>query len=430
MMRAWRLALAALPLLALLSCTSGEDRVAGGGGVDVEGFTVEGTALSADGSPIPAAKVRLRPWDFRNGGGAGPAGVAGTETDALGRFRFPGVDSGRYAMEVDAGAAGAAALAIDMDGIRKRLSLEARVSPRGALTGFVRDDSGRAVPGASIALLGLDRAAAADSVGAFRMDSIPAGAYTVHVRPPGPPWSAADIPLVIIRSDAPSYLEALLPAAVPGLMAHWRFDEGRGSVAADALGSEARAVLKGSAGFTAGRTPGDGSALSLAKEGDYAFVPKTKSKALDLPAGAAFSLAAWIRIDSAGAGAGRARRVADSRASYQPAGWSLGLDEGGSAEFLFQAAGDMSVVRLSGGPALDDGAWHHLAAGRSGTRWFLYVDGALAQAAEGPDGALTAGNAVWFGCREGKADFLPGLIDDVRLYARGLDSSEARSLAR
>jgi hypothetical protein len=106
------------------------------------------------------------------------------------------------------------------------------------------------------------------------------------------------------------------------------------------------------------------------------------------------------------------------------------MDAGGGAEFLFQTEGQAEVARLGGGPALDDGAWHHLAAGRAGTRWFLYVDGSLIGQVAGPDGILTRANAIWFGSREGNSDFLTGLIDDVRLYARGLDSAEALSLAR
>ena len=420
--------MAILSLLAFLSgCFRGEDRVAGGGGVDVEGFTVEGTALRPDGSPIAAAQVRLRPWDFRKGKGAPKRAIdhGDAATDSLGRFRFADVDTGRYALEVDAGAEGATTLEIEVDGSRRVTTIEARVSPRGVLAGTVRDDSGRAIPGAIIGLLGLDRNAASDSAGAFRLDAIPAGTYTAHVQPPGPPWSAVDIPMVVIRSDTPAVLDAVLPAAVPGLMAHWRFDEGKGAVAADALGSDARAILRGSAAFTSGR---DGMALSLAKSGDYAFVPKTKSSGLDLPAGSAFTVTAWVR--TAPGSAGSVRRIADAHASYDPSGWSLGLDAGGGAEFYFQAAGQADTSRLAGGPSLDDGAWHHLAAGRSGTRWFIYVDGLLIQTAPGPDGPITRANAVWFGCREGKADFLAGTIDDVRLYARGLDSAEALSLAR
>jgi hypothetical protein len=429
-----RIRLRILPaLLALIAALAGcrdAERVAGGGGVDVEGITVEGTAMRPDGSPIPSAQVRLRAWDFHRAKAAPKLALYGGDaaTDSLGRFRFDDVDTGRYALEVDAGPEGSTVLEIEVDGSLPVLRLEARVQPAGSLSGTVRDDSGRALAGAVVGLLGLDRSAFTDSAGAYRLGALPAGTYTVHVQPPGPAWSAREIPQVSIGATRPDSLDIVLPAAVPGLFAQWRFDEGKGGLAADALGSEARTVLHGPAGWGEGH---DGPCLSLPDTvAAYAFVPKTKSSALDIGAGVDFTISLWYRSATAGAGSGRTRRLADARADYAPNGWSLGLTPEGGMELLFQALGESAPHRLAAGTALDDGAWHHVAAGRIGSRWFLYLDGIAAAASDGPDAALTHGNAVWFGAREGKADHFPGLLDDIRLYARGLSAAEIAALPR
>ncbi len=420
----------AMLLAAMLAgCGFGDDRLAGGGGVDVEGITVEGTAIRPDHSPISAALVRLRPWDFQHAPGAPKRAIdhGDTRTDSLGRFRFTDVDTGRYAVEVDAGAEGATALEIDADGSQRVLTLQALIQPRGILQGTVRDDSGRAIAGAVVGMLGLDREALSDSIGGFNLDGLPPGIYTVRVKPPLPAWSAVEIPLIEIRAGALTTIAAVLPASVPGLFAHWRFDEGKGNVAADAQGSPARAVLHAGAAWGPGH---DSMGLALPAGGaGYAFVPKTKSASLEIKAGADFTLAAWIKTVVAGSGAGAARRIADCRTDYAPTGYSLGLTAEGGAEFLFQAVGAKAPERLAGGAGLDDGAWHHLAAGRSGTTWFLYVDGVPAGSVAGPDAAMTQENAFYFGSHQGVSDFFPGSLDDVRLYAHGLNAAEAKALA-
>ena len=415
--------------LMLAGCRLGEERVAGGGGVDVEGITVEGTTLRADRTPIPSALVRLRPWDFQRGPAAPKRAIdhADARTDSLGRFRFTDVDTGRYAVEVDAGAEGATVLEIEADGSRRVLTLQAVIQARGILQGTVRDDSGRGIAGAVVGILGLEREAVSDSAGAYTLADLPPGSYTVRIKPPGPAWSAVEIPLIEVRGGAAAMLDAVLPAAVPGLFAYWRFDEGKGDVAADALGSPARAVLRGTSAWAAGR---DSLALSLPPAGQaFAFVPKTKSASLDIKTGADFTVAAWFRSAGAGAGTGATRRIVDTRTSYETHGYSLGLDAAGGAELVFLPTGAVDSTRIGAAGLLDDGQWHHLAAGRSGTRWFMYVDGNLAGETQGSADAVTATNALYFGSTEGKSRFFTGLIDDVRLYAHGLNSSEAKALA-
>lgn len=374
--------------------------------------------MREDRTPVAAAHVRLRTWDFNDGAAPKRAATAidlgDTRTDSFGRFRFRDVETGRYAVEVDAGGDGSALLEIDADGTQRVLTLQAMVQPKGALAGAVRDAAGSPILGAAIGLLGLDRKALTDSAGRFILAGLPTGTYTVRIEPPSEIWSPIELTQVRIIGGAGSSLDSLvLPIAVAGNLAHWRFDEGAGTVSADALGSEARAILKGGAAWSAGRI---GFALSLSPQSNpYAFIPRTRSAALELKAGMDFTISAWIKTAAPGSGAGASRRVADTRTGYAPNGYALGVAPDGVAELLFRALGDTVTHRIVGGTGMDDGAWHHLAAGRSGTRWFLYADGVLLAESAGTAEALTWENPLYFGSREGLSDFFPGLIDDVRL---------------
>jgi hypothetical protein len=427
--RVWTALTGLFLILSVLIGCEGEGRVAGGGGVDVEGITVEGTAMRADKTPVAGARVRLRAWDFQHSAAAPKAALEGgdTRTDSLGRFRFQDVDSGRYALEVDAGKDGSAVLEIEADGSQRTLTLEAFVQPQGSLAGSVRDSAGNPIAGVRVGLLGLDRETVTDTSGSFVMAGLPAGVYTLRLQPPTQDWSALELP-VEVRGDGRTGLDpVILPASSPDILARWRFDEGSGSVAAEAQGSPARAILRSGAGWAQAL---DGTGLSLpAGSGGYAFVPKTKSSPLDLDSGADFTLSVWIRTASAGAGAGGPRRVLDARADYAPEGYALGLSADGTCEFLIRPIGSAAEWRLAGGTALDDGAWHALIATRSGTRYALYVDGKPTAEAEGPAGALTRDNALYFGIHEGKTFGFAGLLDDVRILKRALSAEEAAALS-
>lgn len=424
-----------LPILllagCLAGCLTGGDRLAGGGGVDVEGISVEGTAMLADHKPAIAALISIRTWDYLKAGGAPKTAIdkADTRTDSSGRFRVDGLDTGRYAVEVDAGKDGATLLEIDADGSQRVLKVEAVIQATGVLSGTVRADGGQFLYGAEITVLGVDRRTRTDSSGAFTFTGLPPGTYIVRITPPIGTLSTLEIPEVTVSAGGTMVLDSVqLTASVPGVFAQWRFDEAKGGVAGEAGGSEARAILKNAASWGAGK---QGEALLL-KDSGYAFVPKTKSSSLDIQEGADFSLSIWVNADSlttVADNAGGKRRAVDTRTDYDPNGYSLGLDSTGRAEFIFQIAGDKHENRLAAQAPLAAGTWHFLVVGRSGSRYFLYTDGILSSEATGPLGILTKDNALFFGSRQGKQDFFQGRLDDVRIYPRALTAEEVAALA-
>src|SRR5580700_7079056 len=72
---------------------------------------------------------------------------------------------------------------------------------RGSLQGLVRDSSGASVPAAQVTLRGVgfsfERAAASDERGAFRMDDIPPGTYSIAVRKSGFAEASAQVRVAV-----------------------------------------------------------------------------------------------------------------------------------------------------------------------------------------------------------------------------------------
>jgi hypothetical protein len=86
---------------------------------------------------------------------------------------------------------------------------------------------------------------------------------------------------------------------------------------------------------------------------------------------------------------------------------------------------------ISSTAAINDGAWHHVAATRSSDDGMikLYVDGVLNTNAVGPTGPRAAPATLRIGAVQDGSGFLDGVLDDVRLYERVLTDSEIAALA-
>ena len=188
--------LAALGLWA--GCSDGPSMVGGGGATGVVGIT--GVALRADGKPASGVEVVLRSKGFVKAlspnAVAEPGAPAATMardsadgiTDGEGRFRFDGIDTGEYSLEVRVGAGAAeppagAWNAFHADGSRRVVELPARkLEALGGLEG-VLTGAGGAASGGYVQILGLDRLARCDSLGRFAFSDLPAGSFRLRAVP-------------------------------------------------------------------------------------------------------------------------------------------------------------------------------------------------------------------------------------------------------
>jgi hypothetical protein len=76
-----------------------------------------------------------------------------------------------------------------------------------------------------------------------------------------------------------------------------------------------------------------------------------------------------------------------------------------------------------------DGSWHHIACVLESGMMRLYVDGTQTGDAVSMFGELSSADAIlYIGCENGKYRYT-GLVDDVRLYGRGLNAGEIATLS-
>jgi hypothetical protein len=167
----WSMPVAAAALLAFTAC-SNDGKVAGG--TEAES-TIALQVQLADGSPAGHSRVRMLPNDFLSDDASG---AAWTESDEAGFVEIV-AEPGKYALEVrnvrDSRASGAVMnLTLDTNVAR---SETVKLGELSTIEGFVFLGEESPV----IRVMGLDRYVVPDSTGHFVIDSLPVGAFDVHV---------------------------------------------------------------------------------------------------------------------------------------------------------------------------------------------------------------------------------------------------------
>ena len=167
----WSMPVAAAALLAFTAC-SNDGKVAGG--TEAES-TIALQVQLADGSPAGHSRVRMLPNDFLSDGASG---AAWTESDEAGFVEIV-AEPGKYALEVrnvrDSRASGAVMnLTLDTNVAR---SETVKLGELSTIEGFVFLGEESPV----IRVMGIDRYVVPDSTGHFVIDSLPVGAFDVHV---------------------------------------------------------------------------------------------------------------------------------------------------------------------------------------------------------------------------------------------------------
>ncbi|MET8153171.1 beta-L-arabinofuranosidase domain-containing protein [Actinoplanes sp. NPDC049668] len=213
---------------------------------------------------------------------------------------------------------------------------------------------------------------------------------------------------------------ASTPPPLPAFVAHYPFDEASGNTAADATGNGRTATLSGGAGRTTGRT---GNAVLL--NGTTAHV--------GLPTGilagaAAFTVAAWVRLDTVATWA----RVFDFGAGTGAYLFLTPRSSAGTARYAITAGGSGAEQRIDAPAALPAGTWTHVAVTHTGNLGVLYVNGAEVAR----NGALTVRPSAlgtttqnWIGRSQYAGDpYLAAAVDDFRVYSRALSAAELAQL--
>jgi Concanavalin A-like lectin/glucanases superfamily len=210
-------------------------------------------------------------------------------------------------------------------------------------------------------------------------------------------------------------------SATTGPVAHWRFDEGGGSTAADSSGNGNHGTVAGGTAWIAGKRSG-----ALAFDGSTGVVRVPSSPSLEPQA---VTVSAWVKRSGSpgnfkyilGKGA-----LACLSASY-------GLYTGPAGGLMFYVADGPDFSRSpDAGTAVWDGAWHHVAGTFDGASVRLFVDGAEIAAGTPWTTPITysAQSATdlllgdYAGC--GGLAF-EGAIDEPKIWGRALNATEVEA---
>jgi glucose/arabinose dehydrogenase len=226
---------------------------------------------------------------------------------------------------------------------------------------------------------------------------------------------------IVVPNAATTYTANFGACTNPVL--HLPFDEGGGSVSADASGSGSGASLLNGAGWGGGQS---GSALALDGVNDAAAV-------VDQPSlnqfGSSLSVSAWVfrSVSQTGWRMVVSRQLGTSTADQ----FVLGFN---GAEPRFGVNTAVGGYQFVGGGTTPVGEWVHLAGVYDGATMRLFVNG-VERASRAKSGAVAVSSRpvlVGAGVNGtnalGVSEVLAGRVDDARLYARALTAAEVAAL--
>ena len=232
------------------------------------------------------------------------------------------------------------------------------------------------------------------------------------------------------RADSPGAGPARQSAQEPprsesGLVARWKFD----GDANDSAGAN-HGTIRGNPTYVTGKS---GQALNL--DGDDC-VDCGNASALNFDTGD-WAVSAWIKTTQSGAeDENKGTVFANGADGGGGVRYALAVSEGESDKITVTTDDDLSKIQAISITAVNDGAWHHVAAVRYEARLLIYVDGTLETTSALPSQYSLAGAARHNACVGAITDsgegslvkYFVGQIDDVCVFACALGGGDVRRL--
>ncbi len=176
------------------------------------------------------------------------------------------------------------------------------------------------------------------------------------------------------------------------------------------------------------------SGMGYAFNGTSQYLSVADNDAIDFALGQDFSVLTWVRPDPTQPTTANSDNDIVEKWS-QSAGYPYAIryinEKGGTN------AGKIQVARHNGSAAaslnstrtVNDGKFHHVAFVKTGSTLSLYIDGTLdGSVADLTSGTTTNTSPLSIGRRGNGVNYFAGMIDDVRIFNRGLTQSEIRSI--
>ena len=211
-----------------------------------------------------------------------------------------------------------------------------------------------------------------------------------------------------------------------GLIAHWEFSNDNQTAILDSTGNELYGQLRGDA--TVIPNPERGAVLSL--DGEEDWIDCGQNEQFNLTA--EVTIAAWIKVESFD-------KTCQSMLTKGNTAWRLQRYQHFDViEFAcsgVRVTGPLSEYgTVCGSTSVNDGRWHHVVGAYDGRSISLYLDGILDRSRIASGGIARNSYSVVIGANSETAESETdprewnGLIDDVRIYAYGLNAEEIRNL--
>ena len=204
----------------------------------------------------------------------------------------------------------------------------------------------------------------------------------------------------------------------PDLVGWWRFDEGSGTTATDFSGKGNDGILQGDTAWVTGQL---GKALQFDGVDDFVEVPHAET----LMAETEVTVMAWIHAERHLGPGGELWQGILSK-SNDPRSYSLYTDSSGVLHFSTTSAGAYVGTVSSGQVPLNE--WVHVCAMVIGGVHQYYINGEDAGTSGSGIvlGAEDTANVVIGRTQEGAGRSFLGMIDDTRIYMRGLTQEEVQ----
>ncbi len=206
------------------------------------------------------------------------------------------------------------------------------------------------------------------------------------------------------------------------LVGWWKFDEGKGTSAADSSGYGHAGTLMGNPKWqpTDGKV---GGALELDGDGDYVNL----GKGPDFDLAEQITIAAWIKVN-------RFDKEWQAIIAKGDSAWRMQrVEQTDSLEFACSglAVPGTEWGGIHGKISVNDGQWHHAAGVYDGSKLYLYVDGKLDVSSNASGDINANDHPVYIGENaEQTGRFWNGLIDDVRIYNYAISGEQITSLSK
>ncbi|HWR20976.1 MAG TPA: LamG-like jellyroll fold domain-containing protein, partial [Verrucomicrobiae bacterium] len=231
-----------------------------------------------------------------------------------------------------------------------------------------------------------------------------------------------------VAADATFTPAGATPAA--NLVGYWPFEDGWGTLAADASGTGNPGTLLNGLAWRSGQVGG-----ALAFDGVNDAVVVADSPSLDT-LGAAFTVAAWVQGTESDDGVDDDRAIlgkGDTGSAFKNT-FTFGLDN--AKRLTLRIANGSSYNRVYGATSLQPHVWYHVVGTFDGTQLNVYVNGVrdAAPFTTTLSGSLINSGNLVLG-RQSAADCASpynacwkGLLDEVRVYTRALSATEVQAL--